>query len=122
MPKGFKNPTFHDRANASAAAKQALLDRHKASPKLDPAELAAANERRLAREAEDAAAREQAKALKNATGRAAEEAAAAKVQAAADAAVAAAASVRAAQPKMPTQAELKAARDARYAARKARKR
>ena len=115
MAKGFKNPTFNDRANASAAAKRALLEAHKAAPKPDPTELAAAKERYLAREAQAAAAREQAKAEKEAAALAAKEAAAAEAQAAADAA-------KASQPKVPTQAELKAARDARYAARKARQR
>jgi hypothetical protein len=115
VAKGFRDPTFLDRANASAAAKRALLERHKAAPKPDPAEAAAANARRLAREAEAAAAREQANAARKAAALAAEQAAAAEAQAAADAA-------KAAQPKVPTQAELKAARDARYAARKARNR
>lgn len=40
VAKGFKNPTFTERANASAAAKRALVERHKAAPKPDPAELA----------------------------------------------------------------------------------
>lgn len=115
MAKGFKNPTFSDRANASAAAKRALLERHKAAPKRDPAELAAAKERHLVREAQVAAARELAKSDKETSALAAQETAAAKAQAAADAA-------KAALPKVPTQAELKAARDARYAARKARQR
>ena len=115
VAKGFKDPSFSERAKASAAAKRALLERHKAAPKPDPAELAAANERRVAREAEAAAAREKAKAEKEAAALAAQHAAAAEAQAVADAA-------KAAQPKVPTQAELKAARDARYAARKARKR
>lgn len=115
VAKGFKTPSFSDRANASAAAKRALLDKHKAAPKPDQAELAAANERRLTREAEVAAAREHARAAKEAAARAAEESVAAEAKAAAEAA-------KAAQPKMPTQAELKAARDARYAARKARAR
>lgn len=114
MAKGFKNPNFNDRASASAAAKLALIERHKTAPKPDAAELAALNARRLAREAETKAKREQAKADKIAAVRAAEEAAAAEAQAAADAA-------KAAQLKLPTQAELKAARDARYAARKARR-
>jgi len=115
VTKGFKNPTFSERAEASAAAKRALLERHKAAPKPDPVELAAANERRLKREADAAATREQARAAKYAAARAAEEEATAAANAVTQAA-------KAAQPKLPTQAELKAARDARYAARKARKR
>src|SRR5690606_5993472 len=109
----FKNPTFSDRANASAAAKRALLEGHKAAPKRNPAELAAAKERHLTREAKAAAAREQARAEKEIAALAAQEAAAAEAQAVADAA-------KAVELTMPTQAELKAARDARYAARKAR--
>ena len=115
MAKGFKTPSFSDRANASVAAKRALIQQHKAAPKPTQAELDAANERRLRREAEAAASREQARAAKEALARAADEAAAAQATAAADLA-------KAAQPKVPTQAELKAARDARYAARKARSR
>src|SRR5690606_11885081 len=114
VTKGFNDPTFSERADASAAAKRALLERHKAAPKPDPVELAAANGRRRKREAAAAAPREQARAAKNAAARAAEE----EASAAADAVTRAA---KAAQPKLPTQAELKAARDARYAARKARK-
>jgi hypothetical protein len=115
VAKGFKNPTFSDRANASAAAKRALLEKHKAAPKRDLADIAAAKERQLARDARASAAREQARAEKEAAALAARDVAAAEAQAAADAA-------KAAQPKVPTQADLKAARDARYAARKARQR
>ena len=119
VAKGFKNPSFSDRANASAAAKSALLERFKAAPKTpDPAKVAAAKERRLARDA----TREQAAEAKQGAARAAEEAAAAEAQAADEAAKAAAEAAKAAQPRMPTQAELKAARNERYAARKARKR
>ena len=115
MAKGFKNPTFSDRANASATAKRTLLERHKAAPKRDPAEIAAAKERQRAREAQLAATRERAKAEKEAAALVAEEEHATEAKAATDAA-------KAAEVKVPTQAELKAARDARYAARKARKR
>ena len=119
VAKGFKNPSFSDRANASAAAKIALLDRFKAATKKPhPAKIAEAKERRLAREA----AREQAAAVKQAAARATEEAAVIEAQAVDDAAKAAAEGLGTAQSRMPTQAELKAARDERYAARKARKR
>ena len=113
VAKGFRTQSFSDRAHASAAAKRALVEKHKAAPKPDPVELAASNERRLAREAEAAAAREQARTARDAAARAAEETASAEAEAAAAAA-------KAAQPKVPSQAELKAARDARYSARKAR--
>jgi hypothetical protein len=115
VTKGFKNPTYSDRANASATAKRTLLERHKAAPKRDPAEIAAAQERQRAREAHLAATRERARAEKEAAALAAQAAVATAARAAADAA-------KAAEVKVPTQAELKAARDARYAARKARKR
>jgi hypothetical protein len=121
VAKGFKNPDFNDRATASAAAKLALIERHKSAPKPDAEELAAANARRLAREEAVKAKREQAKADKEAAARAAEEAARAAEEAAAEQARLAAEAAKAAQPKLPTQAELKAARDARYAARKARR-
>jgi len=115
VAKGFNIPSFSDRANTSAAAKRAALERLKAAPKRDPEEIAAAKERQFLKEARLETVREEAKAAKEALALAEQEAAAITAQAAAEAA-------KAAQPKMPTQAELKAARDARYAARKARKR
>jgi len=99
--KGFKNPTFQDRANASASAKARLLERMKAAPKPSEEELAARAARAQEREAKEAAKREAARAAKEAKE---EEAKLASKTAA-----------------LPTAAELKAARDARYAARKARK-
>ena len=99
------NSTFQDRAAQAADAKQKLLDKYKSRPPVDEqrtAERIAAGEKRDAARAEKAAA-------KKAERKAADEAAAA------DAAAKAAASA----PK--SEAELKAARDARYAKRKARK-
>jgi hypothetical protein len=95
--------TFQDRAGQAAQAKQKALDQYKSRPPVDEklaAERAAAGQRR-----------EEAKAEKAATKKAEAEA-----KAADDAAKAAAA---AAAP--PSEAERKAARDARYAARKKRK-
>ena len=102
--KGFKNPSFQDRADASALVKAALLEKMKSAPKLSEEELAARAERAREREAKEAAKREAIRAEKEAKAAAEAEAKAKKM------------------PVLPTAAELKAARDARYAARKARKR
>jgi len=101
--KGFKNPSFQDRANASASAKTRALEILKAAPKPDEAELAAGAARAQEREAKEAAKREAV--------RLAKEEQAQKEEAARLAAIVA----------VPTEAERKAARDAKYAARKARK-
>jgi hypothetical protein len=97
--------TFQDRAAQAAEAKQKALEQYRAKPPVDESEAAeriAAGEQREAAKAEKAAA-------KKADRKASEEGAAAD----------AAAKAAAAAPK--SEAELKAARDARYAARKARK-
>ena len=107
--------SFADRANAAAAAKKALLDKHRPQPtQVDPLHA----QRGEMREAEMIRVREQ---------RAAEKAA--KRQASADAVAAAEASEAALQlersknekSKAVSEAEAKAKRDAKYAARKARK-
>jgi hypothetical protein len=95
------NNSFQDRAAQAAEAKQKALEQYRAKPPVDEklaAERIAAGQEREAAKASKAAA-------KKADKKAAESAAAAKAAAAA--------------PK--TEAELKAARDARYAKRKARK-
>ena len=115
MP-AFSDTSFQDRVASAAKARQKALDRYKARPPVDPAVLA---ERRIAREA-----REQALEIERAAKAAAiAEARAAKAEAdaAARAEAEAAAALKAARLKPATQAEMKAARDARYAARKARK-
>jgi hypothetical protein len=104
--KSYKEPSFQDRAASAAEAKRKALDKLRSKPPVDPevaAERQAARLRREAAEAEKRAARKQA----------AEEAKAA------EAARKAAAS--APPPPVRSEAELKAARDARYAARKSRK-
>jgi hypothetical protein len=113
----FKDPAFQDRVAAAAAAKQKALDKLRAKPPVDPAVLAERTATRLAKEAKlaeqraaDKAAREQAKAEEAA--RIALEKEAAEAAAAAEAEAAARA--------VPTEAERKLARDARYAARKKR--
>ena len=99
----FKHPSFQDRAGQAAAAKEKALERFRARPEPDQEKL---NQRKLAAERRQAAREEKAAAKKAA----AEAAAQAKAEAAA----------KAAKP-VPTEAERKAARDARYAARKARR-
>ena len=102
----YKDPSFQDRAASAAQAKQKALDRLKAKPPVDEAVVAERQAARLAREA--------AQAEKRAAKKAAEEQAKAEKAAQAEQA-------KAAQVAAPTEAERKAARDARYAARKNRK-
>ena len=92
------NSSFKDRAGQAAAAKQKALEQYRSRPPVDEkvaAERMAASQKREAARAEKAAAKKAEK----------------------DAADAAAKAV----PAPKTEAQLKAARDARYAARKARK-
>ena len=119
----FKNPTFDERAAASRAAKLRALEklRNTSGPTeptpagetaaVSPREAAAAERRAAHRAAieQDKAARAELRAKAQAE----EEAAAER---------AAAARRPAPMPTVPTPSELKAARDARYAARKERKR
>ena len=107
--KGLKGETYQERLARGAEAKQKALDKLRARAPVDPQILA---ERRAAAEA-----REAAKAEKRAADKAAREQAKAEAAEAAAAAAAAAPKPAAA----PTAEELKAARDARYAARKARR-
>ena len=99
------NSSFQDRAGQAAAAKQKALDQLRSRPPVDE-KLAA---ERIAAGVERDAARAHKAAMKKADRKADAEAAAAD-----DAARAAAAAPK-------SEAELKAARDARYAARKKRK-
>lgn len=101
--KGFKHPTFEDRVASAAAAKRAAIAQLRARKAPDPAELA---ERRAAAEARETVKAQARAEAKEARARAAQDAA--EAQAAAN------------PPPPPTEAERKAARDARYAARKAR--
>jgi len=103
--KSFKDPSFQDRIGSAAEARKKALEQLRSKPAPDEKLLAERKARRLEREARDA---DKAAAKKAARQAAADEKAA---QAAAAAAV----------PPPPTEAERKAARDARYAARKARK-
>jgi Family of unknown function (DUF6481) len=105
----FKTPTFQDRVGQATQAKQKALAALREKPPVDERVV---EERRAAR-----ARKEAAEAEKRAAKKAAIEAAKAEKIAAAEAAAAAAAAI----PAPPTEAERKAARDARYAARKKRK-
>jgi hypothetical protein len=107
----YKAPAFQDRLALAAQAKQKALEKLKAKPPVDPAVLAerrAAAEKREAAEAEKRAAKLAAREQEKAEKIAAREAARPVV-------------VPPKERSLPTAAEMKAARDARYAARKARK-
>ena len=115
MP-AFKDASFQDRMAAAAKAKQKALDQLKAKPRADEAVMA--EKRRAWEQREQALAEERA-------AKASAIAEAKALKAAADAAALAeaeaAAALKAARLKPASAAEMKAARDARYAARKARK-
>ncbi|WP_375380647.1 DUF6481 family protein [uncultured Sphingomonas sp.] len=111
----FKDPSFQDRMSSAGQAKQRALDQLKAKPPVDEALMA---ERRQARELRDQALAEE-RAAKAAV-LAAAKAEKAAIKAAAIAEEEAAAALKAARLKPATAAEMKAARDARYAARKIR--
>ena len=111
----YKAPDFNERSANARAAKQSALEALRAKPAPDPAVVA---ERIAAQEAREAAAAERSAARKLA----AEEAKAAKIAAAEAAAAAALAALPPPPPPKLTPEEQKALRDAKYAARKARKR
>ena len=104
---GYKDPTFEDRAALAQKAREKALKKLANKPVVDEETMA---KRKAAQEAREAEAAE-----KSAAKRAARE------QAKAEKAAAAKAAAEAAAVPEPTEAELKAARDAKYAARKARK-
>ena len=111
---GYKPPDFNERAAAARAAKQKALNRLRDRPAPDPAVLA---ERKAEQERREAAAAQKREARR----RELEEAKAAKKSGSKP--EVAKSEPEAPQPTSPvrSEAELKAARDARYAARKARK-
>lgn len=109
----FKDPSFQDRTSQAAEAKQRALEKLRQKPPVDEAVLAERQAARARREAAEAETRN----LKKAAEQAAKEAKAAATAAAAEAEAAAQAKFK---PKLQTEAERKAARDARYAARKSR--
>jgi hypothetical protein len=117
---GYKNPSFQERAALSAESKKKALEKLRAKPPVDPQVAAELKAARLAREAAEDEARAAKKAAIEQARIDAEEAKAAKIAEAAAAAEAAKAKL-AASLRVPNEAERKAARDARYAARKSRK-
>jgi len=126
----FTNPGFQDRQAAAARARGAALASFLSRPPVDEALMAERAARRRAREDADAQKRvaerragEEAKAAKREQERQAAAAAEAAIKVAADAATQArtdAAARKAEQRQLWTEEDRKAARDARYAARKAR--
>lgn len=107
--KSFKDPSFQDRSSQASEAKRKALENLQRKPPVDEAVIAERKAARLRREAVEAEKRSS----KLAAAQAAKELAAA-------AAAAEEASKAEAKPTL-TEAERKAARDARYAARKNRK-
>jgi hypothetical protein len=112
----FKDPSFQDRVAAAGKAKQKALRQLKAKLPVDETQMA---ERRQAWELREQALAEE-RAAKAET-KAAAKAEKAAIKAAELAEAEAAAALKAARLKPPSEADMKAARDARYAARKARK-
>jgi hypothetical protein len=112
----FKEPSFQDRVASASKAKQKALDQFRARPPVDPALLATQRQAREMREM--SLERERAAKAKE---KAAAKAEKASIKAAELAAAEAAVALKAARLKPSTPEEMKAARDARYAARKARK-
>lgn len=107
---GYKEPSFQDRVAIAQSAKNKAFEQLRNRPPIDEAE--------QARRAASQAAKDEARRLKRI---AAEEAKQAAAQAKQEQARLAAEAALAAQPRVLSEAELKAARDQRYAARKARK-
>ena len=118
----LKGSTFEDRRKEAAEAKKALLERFKARPAADdPEVLARAAERRAIQEAREIRVAERAKLKAEELARLAEADVARKAAEAAAAAEAEARAAELARRDEEIRAERKAARDAKYAARKARK-
>jgi Family of unknown function (DUF6481) len=112
----FKDPSFQDRVASAGRAKQKALDQLRAKPPVDEALMARRRQEREMREkalAEERLARAQVNAAAKAEK--------ASIKAAQLAEAEAAAARKAARLKPASPEEMKAARDARYAARKARK-
>ena len=113
----YNEPSFQQRVAAAAQAKEKALERLRSKPPVDQQALAERKAASLKKEAAKAAKIAEKVAAKQAAVQAAAQAAAE----AASAAEAAAAEAKAAEPVPLTEAERKAARDARYANRKKRK-
>jgi hypothetical protein len=114
----FKEPGFQERVAAAARARSEALTKLRDKPRPDEAVLAA---RAATRQARDAAAAEKRLAARQAREEAAaERKRASALAAAAEAEAKAASAAAAAPPPALSESERKAARDARYAARKSR--
>lgn len=112
----FKDPSFQERVASASKAKQKALDQLRSMPAIDPALIAKRRQERESREqalADSRAAKAQEKAAAKAEK--------ASIKAAEEATADAAAALKAARLKPSSPEEMKAERDARYAARKARK-
>lgn len=121
MP-GFKDNNFNERSQAAAKARQAMLERFRAQPGPDdPAVIALREKQRQIAEAREQRAAERRAAREAEAARLRAEEAARLLEQKAREAEAAKLAVEAAARELARQAELKAARDARYAARKARR-
>jgi len=119
---GFKSPDFNERAAAARAARQSAVEQLRNKPAPDPEIVAARQAAQAAREERRAAKNAAAEEAKAKRAEAASAKAAKAEAARADAEAASAKAAAKADAPAPTEAELKAARDARYAARKARQR
>ncbi|MCH4152049.1 MAG: DUF6481 family protein [Sphingobium sp.] len=106
--RGYREPGFQERTAAAARARNSALEKLRARPALSPEEI----ERRVATQAAKDAAAQEKRAATLLARQAAAETKAVREREAANAA---------ATEKVLTESELKAARDARYAARKRRK-
>jgi hypothetical protein len=112
----FKDPSFQDRVAAARDAKQKAINQLKAKPPVDQAIMA---QRREAWDSREKAVSEERGSKAEAAARAKAEKAAAKTAQLAEADAAAA--LKAERLKPASASEMKAARDARYAARQARR-
>lgn len=112
----FTDPSFQNRRASAEKAKQKALNQLKAKPEVDPVEMA--ERRRIWSEKEQALSEERAA---KARAKAAAKAEKAAMEATELADAEAAAALKAERLKPASAADMKAARDARYAARRARK-
>ena len=119
---GYKDANFNDRRTAAANARKAMLEKFRAQPSPDdPAMIAARAARQATAEAREVRAAERRAEREAEQARKAAEAAARKAEAEAELARKAEEAVAEAARAVGLEAERKAARDARYAARKARR-
>jgi Family of unknown function (DUF6481) len=122
MMPGFKDNNFNERSSAAAKARKAMVERFRAQPGPDdPAIIELRAKQKEIADAREARAAERRAAKEAEAARLRAEEAARLLEQKAREAEAAKAAIEAAARELARQAELKAARDARYAARKARR-